>query len=67
MELSESSVEDRQETKNYPTNYLIPIVLNAMKEKGKLYLKRKPVLIWKVRRNFSEMPHPRRGQKDNYE
>ena len=34
--------------------------LNAMKERTKylLCVKRKPVLVWKVRRNFCEIPHP---------
>lgn len=60
MELSESNVEDRQETSNYPTNYVIPIVLNVMKGKNRvLYVKGRLVLIWKAGRNFSDIPHPR--------
>lgn len=60
MELSESNGEDRQETSNYPTNYVIPIVLNVMKGKNRvLYVKRRPVLIWKAGRNFTDIPHPR--------
>lgn len=60
VEVSESNVEDRQEISNYPTNYVIPIVLNVMKGKNRvLYVKKRPVLIWKARRNFSDIPHLR--------
>lgn len=60
MKLSESNVDDRQETSNYSTNYVIPIVLNVMKGKNRvLYVKRRPVWMWKASRNFSDIPHPR--------
>lgn len=49
------------ETDNDPTNYLTPSVLNAMKNRV-LCVKRKPVLMWKVRRNFSEISHQRWGR-----
>ena len=48
MELSESSIENRQEKGNHPTNYIITIVLNAMKGRNRvLYVKRRPVLTWR--------------------
>lgn len=48
MELTELSIENRQEKGNHPTNYVIPIVLNAIKGKNiMLYIKRRPVLVWK--------------------